>query len=308
MGFFEQSIQEVNDLRSIRQHFETNNEGKYQIINPEENFYRNITISPRFEYEVLMHIVSLYLSDFETYQPPMFLAIEGNAGEGKTSQAIAACVQHGVSAFYISASQLSGSHEGDAVDVMDRLYSDALKRKKSGEKVAIIIDDFHLSNASVDHDVKRTINSVLLTGYLMNLTQHSHDSQIPIIVTGNDFSHVYAPLLRSGRADVFVWSPSYQEKQDVVFNLFKDFFKISQADFHDFYCHFSGACIADFVQLRNDYRKIILKESIEKLGYLDDQAISRINKVYAKQKACKDIRVLFDLAEKRMMSGGVLNG
>ena len=164
-----------------------------------------------------------------------------------------------------------------------------------------------MSNASIDNDVKRTINSVLLTGYLMNLTQHSHDSQIPIIVTGNDFSHVYAPLLRSGRADVFVWSPSDQEKQDIVYNLFKDFFNISYVDFHNFYCQFSSACIADFVQLRNDYRKRILQESIEKLGCLDENAISKINKVYAKHKTCKDYDILFSLAKKRMKLGGVPN-
>lgn len=196
---------------------------------------------------MLTHIVSLYLPDNHYFQAPMFLAIEGRAGEGKTTQTIATCSQHGIYIIYVSASELSGAHEKDSINVMKKLYSAAINLRNSGKVVAILIDDFHMGNVTTDENVKRTINSNLLTGYLMNLAENNNSIKIPIILTGNDFSKTYAPLLRSGRADKFEWNPNYDEKKEIVKTIFNRFANISEQEFNELFDKYAHNSVSDFI-------------------------------------------------------------
>lgn len=63
-----------------------------------------------------------------------------------------------------------------------------------------------------------TVNNQIVVGTLMNLSdnptrvstgQKWRESdvthRVPIIVTGNDFSTLYAPLIRDGRMEKFYW-------------------------------------------------------------------------------------------------------
>ena len=45
--------------------------------------------------------------------------------------------------------------------------------------------------------------------------------RVPIIITGNDLSTLYAPLLRDGRMDKFYWSPT-EKICDMVHAMYKD--------------------------------------------------------------------------------------
>ena len=40
--------------------------------------------------------------------------------------------------------------------------------------------------------------------------------RVPIIVTANDLSTLYAPLLRDGRMDKFFWKPTDEEKLGII--------------------------------------------------------------------------------------------
>jgi hypothetical protein len=40
-------------------------------------------------------------------------------------------------------------------------------------------------------------------------------ARVPIVVTANDLSTVYAPLLRDGRMDKFYWEPTHEELTQV---------------------------------------------------------------------------------------------
>ena len=63
-----------------------------------------------------------------------------------------------------------------------------------------------------------TVNNQIVVGTLMNLSDNPTGvsigqdwresdvtKRIPVIVTGNDFSTIYAPLIRDGRMDKFYW-------------------------------------------------------------------------------------------------------
>ena len=46
--------------------------------------------------------------------------------------------------------------------------------------------------------------------------------RIPIIVTGNDLSTVFAPLLRDGRMEKFYWKPSLDDLTNILSQMYKD--------------------------------------------------------------------------------------
>lgn len=303
MGFMDRNLNDIESLRDAYKTFDISTENKYQIFKYGDAFYSTLNVLKRFKNTILTHVISIYLQNNDKYLPPLFLVVEGTAGEGKTSQSIASCIQHGITVIYISASQLSGSHEHDAIDVMESVYKKAIDMRRQGDKVAIIVDDFHLSNASVDANVKKTINSSLLTGYLMNLTQNKEEEKIPIILTGNDFSQVYSPLIRAGRADRFEWSPNYDEKKYIVENIFRDYLKCSSVEFERFFARCSKASIADFSQLINDYRKSMVSSCFDNIDIIDDAIINNISRFVETRKEKIDYKLLIQFAKERHMLG-----
>lgn len=247
------------------------------VIPPYSEDYKNIFIPRRFEETVACHVIAPYLEENIYYKPPIYLAIMGAAGEGKTAQAIATCTQKGFYVIYISASSLSGSHENEAKEKLHKIYNHAL-RLRTKALTAIIIDDFHKGIVNEEENVKKTINSNVLTGYMMNIAEYNGAVHIPIILTANDLSSIYAPLLRIGRADIFLWKPKLYEKRKIVFYILDSFVnEKSEREFNKFFKKFSNENIAFFAQLRNQWRKKLIKESIHNISAFDMASITRIN-------------------------------
>ncbi|WP_353836015.1 hypothetical protein, partial [Acinetobacter baumannii] len=47
------------------------------------------------------------------------------------------------------------------------------------------------------------------------------NARVPIIVTGNDFSTLYAPLIRDGRMEKFYWAPTREDRIGVCTGIFR---------------------------------------------------------------------------------------
>ena len=45
--------------------------------------------------------------------------------------------------------------------------------------------------------------------------------RVPIICTGNDFSTLYAPLIRDGRMDKYYWNPTREDRVGVCVGIFQ---------------------------------------------------------------------------------------
>lgn len=180
------------------------------------NIMQDIYVPKRYSARIVSHVVSNYVTDGEFYKPPLYLAIQGAPGEGKTTQALASCTQRGIMVKYLSASELSGELEAASKEKMREVYEQAVKLRQLGFVVCILLDDFHLGNSNISSANGRTVNAELLVSYMMNLVELSYNVHIPIILTGNDYSGTYEALLRDGRADVFNWSPKLDEKIEIV--------------------------------------------------------------------------------------------
>ena len=44
---------------------------------------------------------------------------------------------------------------------------------------------------------------------------------MPVVCTGNDFSTLYAPLIRDGRMEKFYWAPTREDRVGVAMGIFQ---------------------------------------------------------------------------------------
>lgn len=273
----------------------------YTIITAENNYsYQAILVPVEFEEKVLVHVVSHYIANNHFFEPPLYLAIEGPAGEGKTSQTIAALTQRNIDVVYVSASKLSGNHEKEALQLMEIVYSAAKNLANQKRCVAIVIDDFHMGIINQDENVKKTINTSLLTGFMMNLVDSTTECKIPIILTGNDFSNVYAPLLRSGRADHFKWIPSEETKYQIIKHILNPIVDLSEYEFSKFFKEYKNGTISDFAQIKNSYRKKYLWDIIRDTRDLGLNNLNRLQGLTEREMQRITYKELCNLADARI--------
>ncbi|MDF5361651.1 hypothetical protein P3687_25350, partial [Vibrio parahaemolyticus] len=56
---------------------------------------------------------------------------------------------------------------------------------------------------------------------LPGMYNKQENPRVPIIVTGNDFSTLYAPLIRDGRMEKFYWAPTRDDRVGVFNGIFR---------------------------------------------------------------------------------------
>lgn len=83
-------------------------------------------------------------------------------------------------------------------------------------------------------NTQMTVNNQIVVGTLMNLSDNPTrvsigqdwresdiTNRVPIIVTGNDFSTIYAPLIRDGRMEKFYWQPNREDIVNIVNRMYE---------------------------------------------------------------------------------------
>jgi SpoVK/Ycf46/Vps4 family AAA+-type ATPase len=236
-------------------------------------------INQSFENHILSHITGNYMNNSPF---PLYLAIHGKKGEGKTFQTLRVCSKYRVVMYYISGAQLCGSYEKDSIGDIEENYNYALhKYNTEGEVSTFIIDDFHLSIASTEAGIGKTVNSQILIGFLMNLADKAKASKklrIPFILLGNDFDNLYAPLTRDGRMDFYEWKPSMEEKVEIVKAHFDDIVQPKEAaKLEEFVKSYAEQPISFFTELKSDIYKHIVSENISK--YISTYSCKNANEI-----------------------------
>jgi hypothetical protein len=82
--------------------------------------------------------------------------------------------------------------------------------------------------------LQTTVNNQIVVGTLMNICDDpNHVSiyqawreddviqRVPIIVTGNDLSQIFAPLVRDGRMSKFYWKPGRHDLSCILHQMYK---------------------------------------------------------------------------------------
>jgi ribulose bisphosphate carboxylase small subunit len=135
----------------------------------------------------------------------------------------------------MSAGELESPDAGDPVRLIRARYREAAEFiKVRGKMCVLLINDLDAGAGRVDKTTQYTVNTQLVNGTLMNIADNPTDVQlpgsyetqpthrVPIIVTGNDFSTLYAPLVRDGRMDKFYWEPSLEDRIGIVAGIFEE--------------------------------------------------------------------------------------
>ncbi|MEJ2333920.1 MAG: AAA family ATPase [Desulfobulbaceae bacterium] len=186
-------------------------------------------IPERFRQVVSLHILKNNLKRVEV-DVPLLLGIYGPTGEGKTVQCEHILKNMGVKRFLISGGQLDNPIPGQPARLVRSIYIKASDSIRSGEcsLAVVLINDIDTGLGSLGKSAQYSVNQLTVFADLMHLVDYPKSVEgkstlrIPIIITGNDFTKLYEPLVRAGRMTAFEWLPTAEERVEIVSSIFPE--------------------------------------------------------------------------------------
>jgi ribulose bisphosphate carboxylase small subunit len=225
-------------------------------------FAMSYYVSPRFLDKLAIHITKNFM-DLPGVRVPVILGVHGRKGEGKSFQCELVFKLMGIEPVRMSAGELESPDAGDPVRLIRSRYREAADLiKVRGKMCVLLINDLDAGAGRIDKTTQYTVNTQLVNGTLMNIADNPTDVQlpgsyetqptprVPIIVTGNDFSTLYAPLVRDGRMDKFYWEPSHEDRLGIVAGIFEED-RLSPAEVDRLVAAFPNQSIDFFGALRS---------------------------------------------------------
>jgi hypothetical protein len=186
-------------------------------------------IPERFRRIVSLHILKNNLQRVEV-SVPLLLGISGPSGEGKTVQCEHILKNMGVKRFLISGGQMDSPVPGQTASLVRSIYIKASDSISSGEcsLAVVLINDIDTGLGSLGKSAQYSVNQLTVFADLMHLVDYPKSVEgkktlrVPIIITGNDFSKLYEPLVRAGRMTALDWRPTPQERVKIVSSIFPE--------------------------------------------------------------------------------------
>jgi len=150
-----------------------------------------------------------------------------------------------------------------------------------------LIEDFDLGAASEKEATRYTINSQLLSAYMMNLADDiglgevGTDARFPVFITGNDFTDLHRPLARPGRMDFFTWRPTEEELAYMVWGLLRGVGDVSETFCRQMVNRLPLRTIAeyraavDIMRAHNLFNSMKLSASLGPREFIEQRRVSR---------------------------------
>merc|ERR1719377_326110 len=194
-----------------------------------ENFY----ISPSYMDKVVVHIAKNFMQ-LPKIKVPLILGVWGGKGQGKTFQSDLIFRKLGISPIVMSAGELESGNAGEPAKLIRTRYREASDIIKKGKMCSLFINDLDAGAGRMGGTTQYTVNNQMVNATLMNIADNPTNVQlpgnynneeiprVPIICTGNDFSTLYAPLIRDGRMEKFYWNPTREDRVGICSGIFKD--------------------------------------------------------------------------------------
>eukprot|EP00884_Botryococcus_braunii_P007546 jgi/Botrbrau1/16793/Bobra.150_2s0022.1 len=198
------------------------------LNNIEEGYY----ISPAFLDKITIHIAKNFL-DLPKIKVPLILGIWGGKGQGKTFQCNLAYKKLGINPIVMSAGELESGNAGEPAKLIRQRYREASDIIKKGKMCSLFINDLDAGAGRMGLGTQYTVNNQMVNATLMNIADSPTNVQlpgvykneeiprVPIVCTGNDFSTLYAPLIRDGRMEKFYWAPTREDRVGVCMGIFQ---------------------------------------------------------------------------------------
>ncbi|KAL2242805.1 ribulose bisphosphate carboxylase/oxygenase activase, chloroplastic [Sesamum indicum] len=191
-------------------------------------------IAPLFMDKVVCHIVKNYLAHLLNVKVPLILGIWGGKGQGKTFQTELIFRAMGVEPIIMSAGELESEKAGEPGKLIRERYRTASQViQNQGKMSCLMINDIDAGLGRFGN-TQMTVNNQIVVGTLMNISDNPTrvsigqvwreadiTNRVPVIVTGNDFTTIYAPLIRDGRMDKFYWQPTQEDIVNIVQRMYE---------------------------------------------------------------------------------------
>ncbi|CAN1148777.1 Ribulose bisphosphate carboxylase/oxygenase activase 1, chloroplastic [Linum perenne] len=201
---------------------------QYDFDNTMGGFY----IAPAFMDKLVVHITKNFLN-LPNIKVPLILGVWGGKGQGKSFQCELVFAKMGINPIMMSAGELESGNAGEPAKLIRQRYREASDIIKKGKMCCLFINDLDAGAGRMGGTTQYTVNNQMVNATLMNIADNptnvqlpgmynkEDNARVPIIVTGNDFSTLYAPLIRDGRMEKFYWAPTRDDRIGVCIGIFK---------------------------------------------------------------------------------------
>merc|ERR550537_2063658 len=245
---------------------------KRSFSNVEDGFY----ISPAFLDKMTVHIAKNFM-ELPKIKIPLILGVWGGKGQGKTFQTELGYKKLGISPIVMSAGELESGNAGEPAKLVRQRYREASDIIKKGKLSTLFINDLDAGAGRMGGTTQYTVNNQMVNATLMNIADNPTNVQlpgqyevveiprVPVIATGNDFSTLYAPLVRDGRMDKFYWAPTFEDRVGIANGIFKAD-GVDEADVRSLVEAFDGQSIDFFGALRARVYDDKVREFIQEMG------------------------------------------
>uniref|UniRef100_A0A0C9S111 Ribulose bisphosphate carboxylase/oxygenase activase, chloroplastic n=1 Tax=Wollemia nobilis TaxID=56998 RepID=A0A0C9S111_9CONI len=245
--------------------------------NTKDGFY----IAPAFMDKLVVHIAKNFMN-LPSIKIPLILGIWGGKGQGKSFQCELVFSKMGINPIMMSAGELESGNAGEPAKLIRQRYREAADVIKKGKMCVLFINDLDAGAGRMGGTTQYTVNNQMVNATLMNMADNPTNVQlpgiynqednprVPIIVTGNDFSTLYAPLIRDGRMEKFYWAPTREDRIGVCKGIFRED-NVSDDAIVKLVDSFPGQSIDFFGALRarvydDEVRKWIAEVGVETIG------------------------------------------
>ncbi|KAG2723781.1 hypothetical protein I3843_02G162800 [Carya illinoinensis] len=250
---------------------------QYNLDNNMDGFY----IAPAFMDKLVVHISKNFMT-LPNIKIPLILGIWGGKGQGKSFQCELVFAKMGISPIMMSAGELESGNAGEPAKLIRQRYREAADIIRKGKMCCLFINDLDAGAGRLGGTTQYTVNNQMVNATLMNIADNPTNVQlpgmynkeenprVPIIVTGNDFSTLYAPLIRDGRMEKFYWAPTREDRIGVCKGIFRSD-KVADDDIVKLVDTFPGQSIDFFGALRarvydDEVRKWISGVGVDGVG------------------------------------------
>ncbi|XP_078435485.1 rubisco activase isoform X2 [Wolffia australiana] len=251
-----------------------------------DNYMGDLYIAPAFMDKLVVHVVKNFLK-LPGIKVPLILGIWGGKGQGKSFQCELVLSKLGINPIMMSAGELESGNAGEPAKLIRQRYREAADIIAKGKMCALFINDLDAGAGRMGGTTQYTVNNQMVNATLMNIADNptnvqlpgmynkQENARVPIIVTGNDFSTLYAPLIRDGRMEKFYWAPTREDRIGVCTGIFKAD-NVAKEDIVKIVDTFPGQSIDFFGALRARVYDDLVRKWIVEIG-LDNVSKSLVN-------------------------------
>ncbi|KAL5204614.1 hypothetical protein ABZP36_009485 [Zizania latifolia] len=246
-----------------------------------DNTMGGFYIAPAFMDKLLVHVSKNFMT-LPNIKVPLILGIWGGKGQGKSFQCELVFSKLGINPIMMSAGELESGNAGEPAKLIRQRYREAADIIKKGKMCCLFINDLDAGAGRMGGTTQYTVNNQMVNATLMNIADNPTNVQlpgmynkeenprVPIIVTGNDFSTLYAPLIRDGRMEKFYWAPTRDDRVGVCKGIFRTD-NVPEEDIVKIVDSFPGQSIDFFGALRarvydDEVRKWVAETGVENIG------------------------------------------